>query len=65
MTQLDSITLISNSDAHSLQKIGREANVFDTELSYKGITDALKNKKSNKLLYTIEFYLLDLENESY
>jgi PHP family Zn ribbon phosphoesterase len=32
LSQLDNITLISNSDAHSLPKIGREANVFDTEL---------------------------------
>lgn len=60
LSQLDKITLISNSDAHSLAKIGREANVFDTELSYEGIAKALKekNKKTNKhkLLYTIEFF---------
>jgi len=60
LSQLDKISLISNSDAHSLPKIGREANVFDAELSYKGITEALKTKKSkgcnNKLLYTIEFF---------
>lgn len=54
LSQLDKITLISNSDSHSLQKIGREANVFDTELSYQGIIDAIKNK--NKFLYTIEFF---------
>src|SRR5271157_5013888 len=44
LSQLDKITLISNSDAHSPQKIGREANVFDTELSYQGIADAIKTK---------------------
>jgi uncharacterized protein (TIGR00375 family) len=60
--ELDNITLLSNSDAHSPQKIGREANVFDTEFSYKGIIDAIKNhtlpKKIGqaKLLYTIEFF---------
>jgi PHP family Zn ribbon phosphoesterase len=30
LSSLDSITLISNSDAHSPAKIGREANIFDT-----------------------------------
>jgi len=60
LSQLDKINLISNSDAHSLPKIGREANVFDTELSYQGIADALKGSKGHsgksKFLYTIEFF---------
>ena len=30
LSSLDTITLISNSDAHSPAKIGREANIFDT-----------------------------------
>jgi uncharacterized protein (TIGR00375 family) len=50
------LTLISNSDAHSLQKIGREANVFDTELSYPAIVEAIKLKDPKKFLYTIEFF---------
>jgi len=50
------ITLISNSDSHSPQKIGREANVFDTELSYKSIIRAIKEKDPKKFLYTIEFF---------
>ncbi len=53
---LDKITLISNSDSHSPQKIGREANVFDTELSYPAIIEALKTKNPQKFLYTIEFF---------
>ena len=56
LSQLDKVTLISNSDAHSLAKIGREANVFDAELSYNGIAEALKTKNKNKFLYTIEFF---------
>ena len=36
--------LISNSDAHSPAHIGREANVFDTEISYSAITEAIKSK---------------------
>ena len=44
---LDKIALISNSDCHSPQKIGREANVFNTELSYAGIADAIKSNNKN------------------
>jgi len=50
------VALISNSDAHSPAKIGREANVFDTEISYQAITEAIKNKDPKKFLYTVEFY---------
>ncbi len=50
------LTLLSNSDAHSPEKIGREANVFDTELSYSGIVEAIKSKDPKKFLYTIEFF---------
>ncbi len=56
VSALDKITLISNSDAHSPQKLGREANVFDTELSYHGIVEAIKTKNKDKFLYTLEFY---------
>jgi uncharacterized protein (TIGR00375 family) len=56
LSKLDKINLLSNSDAHSLPKIGREANIFETELSYEGIFNALKNKNPNKFLYTIEFF---------
>jgi uncharacterized protein (TIGR00375 family) len=53
---LDRITLISNSDAHSPQKLGREANVFDCEPSYDEITGIIKRKDFKKFLYTVEFY---------
>ena len=43
-SKLDNIALISNSDSHSLQKIGREANVFDVELSYDGIIEAIRSR---------------------
>lgn len=39
---LEKITLISNSDAHSPSKLGREANILETELSYDAITSAIK-----------------------
>lgn len=51
---LDRITLISNSDAHSPAKMGREANIFDTEISYSTIADAITTKKN--FLGTIEFF---------
>ncbi len=56
LSSLDNITLISNSDAHSPQKIGREANVFDTEVNYLAIADIIKSKDRQKFLYTIEFF---------
>ena len=42
LSKLDNISFISNSDSHSPQKIGREANVFDCELSYEGLINAIK-----------------------
>jgi len=56
VSALDKITLISCSDAHSPEKIGREANVFDTELNYYSIIETIKSKDSQKFLYTIEFF---------
>lgn len=53
---LDGMTLVSNSDAHSPMKLGREANLFDTSLSYGAIRSALKSKDSDTFLGTIEFF---------
>jgi ATP-dependent DNA helicase UvrD/PcrA len=41
---LDSYTLVSNSDAHSPPILGRNATVFDTELSYFALRDALRGE---------------------
>lgn len=56
LSQLDPYILVSNSDAHSPGKLGREANVFDTDLSYDGIYRALVNKNDQGLVSTIEFF---------
>lgn len=56
LSALDRITLISCSDAHSPEHIGREANVFNTEPDYFSISDAIKKKDREKFLYTIEFF---------
>jgi PHP family Zn ribbon phosphoesterase len=42
LSKLDKYTLISNSDAHSPHRIGREANVFDTDFSYEALVQAIK-----------------------
>jgi uncharacterized protein (TIGR00375 family) len=58
LSALDNFTLISNSDAHSPSKIGREANVFDLEppITYKKMVEAMKNKDKSSFLYTVEFF---------
>lgn len=57
LSSLDNITLLSNSDAHSLSNLGREANVFDLKkISYLEIVKIIKSGSSKKFLKTIEFY---------
>jgi len=53
---LDDLTLISNSDAHSPSKLGREANMFNTELSFKHIRQAMEEGDPSTFLGTLEFY---------
>ncbi len=54
LSSLDRLTLISNSDAHSPAKIGREANIFDADISYWSIADAIKTRRG--FSGTIEFF---------
>ncbi len=57
LSELDRVTLISNSDAHSLNKLGREATVFDLDdVSYSNVIEALKTRDPKHFLGTIEFY---------
>ena len=56
LSALDRINLVSNSDAHSTEKIAREANLFNTDLNYFKMREALKNKSSDEFLGTIEFF---------
>jgi len=53
---LDGLTLISNSDAHSPFNLGREANIFNTTLSYPNIISAIKSGNPEEFLGTFEFY---------
>jgi len=55
-SKLDRFCLTSNSDSHSPQKIGREANVFKDRIDYAELVKILKTKDKTKFLYTIEFF---------
>ncbi|WP_282923883.1 UvrD-helicase domain-containing protein [Mediterraneibacter massiliensis] len=54
ISALDGYQLLSNSDAHSPAKLGREANMLDIELSYAGLYKAIQQGEG--LVGTIEFF---------
>ncbi len=54
LASLDKFRLVSNSDAHSPAKLGRECCLFDTELNYYSIRDSLRSGKG--YLGTVEFF---------
>ncbi len=54
ISALDRFQLISNSDAHSPAKLGREASLLDIELSFDGLSHALTTGRG--LMGTIEFF---------
>ena len=59
---LDRYALVSNSDAHSGENLGREANLFEGTPSYDGIFDALRraarDEEGSGCIYrgTVEFF---------
>ena len=53
VSKLDRFSLISNSDAHSPSKIGREANIFYDKFDFKELIEILKNKKFKM---TVEYF---------
>jgi DNA helicase-2/ATP-dependent DNA helicase PcrA len=56
VSSLDGRTLVSNSDAHSPLKLGREANIFNTKLSYSSIKETIKKGDPESFIGTYEFY---------
>lgn len=54
VSALDRFQLISNSDAHSPAKLGREANLLDIPMSYEGLSRAIQTGEG--LHGTIEFF---------
>jgi DNA helicase-2/ATP-dependent DNA helicase PcrA len=53
VSSLRRFTVLSNSDAHSAQNLGREANELDCPLTYDGIARAIR---SGEIVRTIEFF---------
>ena len=56
VSSLDGRTLVSNSDAHSPLKLGREANIFNTNLSYSSIKKTIEKGDPESFIGTYEFY---------
>jgi len=56
LSTLDRFALVSNSDSHSPwpSRLGRELNVFETEMKYKEVINAIKERDPKRFLYTIE-----------
>ncbi|MDD5306099.1 MAG: UvrD-helicase domain-containing protein [Deltaproteobacteria bacterium] len=54
VSALDRLTLISNSDAHSAAKLGREANLLDIEPGFGALRRALETREG--FLGTVEFF---------
>lgn len=54
LSALDGYLLVSNSDAHSPAKLGREANLFETPLDYDRIREAMITREGFE--GTIEFF---------
>lgn len=55
VAHLDNIAITSHSDAHSPQKLGREATVISADLSFDNIIGAIKTN-DQRLIGTIEFF---------
>jgi uncharacterized protein (TIGR00375 family) len=56
VSSLDGVTLLSNSDAHSPRRLGREANWFSSDLSYFEMIRVIREKDPEGLKGTIEFF---------
>ena len=55
LSSLDGISLISNSDVHSPDNLGREANIFACNLDYYEIVETIKTRDAHRFISTIEF----------
>ncbi len=56
VSNLDRYTLVSNSDAHSPPKLGREATLFDIDLAYDALFAALRSGDPARCAGTLEFF---------
>jgi uncharacterized protein (TIGR00375 family) len=56
LSQLDRFAIISNSDAHSPAKIGRECNAFRAPLTWDVLRDTLRTRDRERFRFTVEFF---------
>lgn len=56
LSALDGYRLVSNSDAHSPSKLGREANIIEMECSYPALVRALSDPGDRAFRGTLEFF---------
>lgn len=57
LSQLDPFRIVSFSDAHSAQNLGREATVFELEsMTYDALADALWGRGPSKIIKTLEYF---------
>ena len=56
LSALDRFTLVSNSDAHSPAKLGREANLLNIAPSYGALRTAIERGRSGGFAGTLEFF---------
>ncbi|MCL5090548.1 MAG: endonuclease Q family protein [Patescibacteria group bacterium] len=55
LTSLQNLAIISNSDAHSPEKLGREATILNCEMNYRDLAEAIKTN-DQRIIGTIEFF---------
>lgn len=57
LSSLDRLSIVSNSDAHSPEKLGRESTIFEMEDSYSALAEALAGGgPRGRILGTVEFF---------
>lgn len=56
LSALDRFAMVSSSDAHSAQKLAREATCFCTDTTYTAMYTALRDRDPTRFTGTLEFY---------
>lgn len=56
ISALDRFALISNSDCHSPSKLGREVNLFSTNLDFFSLRNAIRENRRETFRGTVEFF---------
>ena len=56
ISALDRFALISNSDCHSPSKLGREANLFSTDMDFFSLRNAIRENRRSSFRGTVEFF---------